>query len=215
MEFILSELLSFLLVYKYIGLFIISFLAAFLLPVPSSSILAAAGAFASQGYFSISIVLLTALLGNIAGDNLGYFLARVYGISFMKKVGFDTLITSKLYTTLSLYLQNFSYTLIFCSRFITTVGPLVNILSGITGIRYLLFFTIGFLGEVAYVLLYGLLGYFLGSEWENNFSFLLEATGVILSLGLLLGTIQYMFFKKMKNDTASQKGIRVKINPVI
>jgi membrane protein DedA with SNARE-associated domain len=202
MEYILGELLSFLLLYKYVGLFTVSFLAAFILPVPSSSILAAAGAFASQGYFSITTVLVVAFLGNITGDNLGYFLARVYGLSFMRTIGFGKLITSKLYTTLTIYLQHFSYALIFCSRFITTVGPLVNILSGITGIRYLQFFTLGFLGEIAYVLLYGMLGYFLGNEWENNLSFIFEATGIILSLGLLLGGIQYMFFKKMKNNSS-------------
>lgn len=201
MEIIFSTLLSFLLLYKYIGLFLVSFIAAFLLPVPSSSILAAAGAFASQGYFSITSVLLVAFIGNIAGDNFGYFLARYYGISFMKTIGFSRLIISKLYKTIELYLKNFSFLLIFCSRFITTVGPLVNILSGIAGIRYLTFFIIGFLGEIAYVLLYGLLGYFLGSEWENNLSFLFEATAIILLLGLVLSWIQHYIFKKMKNAT--------------
>lgn len=59
------------------------------------------------------------------------------------------------------------------------------------------FFVIAAAGELVYVLLYGLTGYFLGSEWENNLSFLLEATFVIITLGLIIVAIQYGVFKKI------------------
>jgi membrane protein DedA with SNARE-associated domain len=201
MATILSALLSFLLVYKYIGLFVVAFLAALALPLPASTILAAAGAFAAQGYFSIYTVLGVAFLGNITGDVIGYFVAHRYGVVFLRKIGFEKILASKLYRLLNGYMEHFSYSLIFFSRFLTGVGPLVNILSGITSVRYGVFFGIGVLGEAVYVLLYGLVGYFLGSEWENNASFFFEATGVIVMLGITVSVVQYGLFKRMKRET--------------
>jgi membrane protein DedA with SNARE-associated domain len=198
MATILSALLAFLLVYKYFGLFVVALLAALVVPLPASTVLAAAGAFAAQGYFSIYVVLSIAFLGNIIGDATGYFVARKYGVVFLRRIGFQKILASKLYSLLEGYMENFSYSLIFFSRFLTGVGPLVNIISGITRVRYNIFFGIGIIGEVAYVSLYGLVGYFLGSEWENNVSFFLEATGVIVMLGITVSILQYGLFRRMK-----------------
>lgn len=198
MEAIFNALLSFLLLYKYFGLFIVSFLAALVLPLPSSSLLAASGAFAAQGYFSITTVLLVAFVGNILGDATGYFLARFYGVPLLRNIGFEKILASSLYAKLTGYMEQFSYSLIFFSRFLTGIGPLLNILSGVAKVRYKIFFSISIFGEVAYVFLYGLVGYFLGSEWENNLSFLFEATVVIIILGVTIALVQYGVFKRMK-----------------
>ena len=72
-------LLSFLLLYKYWALFAVIFVAAVLVPLPTNSVLLAAGAFASQGYFSFWLSLAVAVGANIAGDCFDYFLARRYG----------------------------------------------------------------------------------------------------------------------------------------
>lgn len=197
MEAIFNTLLAFLLLYNYAGIFVISFLAAFLLPLPSSSLLAAAGAFFAQGYFTISYVLIAAFLGNILGDAAGYFIAEKMNTSFLEKIGFKKILTSKLYIRLSATTKTFSYSLIFFSRFVTAIGPLINIASGSMRFSKRHFFMIAAAGELAYVLLYGLTGYFLGSEWENNLSFLLEATFVIVTLGLIIVAIQYGVSKKI------------------
>lgn len=203
MTTILGAFLSFLLLYKYIGLYIVALLAALALPLPSSSILAAAGAFSAQGYFSITTVLLVALLGNICGDAIGYMVSRYYGTRLLEKIGLHKTLHSKLYLALEGYMHNYSFSLIFFSRFLTGVGPLVNILSGITKVKYLVFFGIGIAGEVTYVLVYGLVGYFLGSEWENNLGFLFKATSVIIVFGITLSLIQYGIFKRMKKTTTT------------
>jgi membrane protein DedA with SNARE-associated domain len=200
MAVIISFLLSFLLLYKYVGLFFVSLLAALLLPLPSSSILAAAGAFSAQGYFDILTVLIVALVGNVLGDAIGYFVSYKYGTVLLKKIGLGEKLSSPLFKRLTGYMVQFSYSLIFFSRFITGIGPLVNIIAGITGVRYRVFFGIGILGEVTYVLLYGLVGYFLGSEWENNLGFLFEATSVIVVLGLTISVVQYGVFKRIKDS---------------
>ena len=72
-------LLSFLLLYKYFGLFLVALVSSIALPIPASTALAAAGGYAAQGYLNIYAVLGITLLGSMAGDLFGYFLARRYG----------------------------------------------------------------------------------------------------------------------------------------
>jgi len=57
-----QSLLSFLLLYKYLGLFIIALVSSIALPIPASVALSAAGGFASQGYLNIYAVLGVTLL---------------------------------------------------------------------------------------------------------------------------------------------------------
>ena len=87
MDFLLlfSSLLSFLLLYKYIALFVLVFIAAVGLPVPSNTLLIAVGAFASQSYFSLPISLAVAVVANVLGDLLDYFIIRKYGAVILKK----------------------------------------------------------------------------------------------------------------------------------
>lgn len=198
MENILAPFLSFLLLYKYLALLIVSFLGAFLLPVPSSSALAAAGAFAAQGYLNLPEVLFVALLGNIGGDAAGYLLARHYEEAVLHKVGFKKILRSPKYHPIEAYTQEFSYSIIFLSRFLPEVGPAVNIIAGLAKMSYLKYFTIEVIGEICYVLLYGLAGFYLGNEWQNNIWFLVETGLVLFSFAGIIALVQYWLFKHRK-----------------
>ena len=131
MTFFLSTTLSYLLLYKYVALFAITYLAAFLFPIPASISLLASGAFASQGYLNLFVVLLVALAGNILGDLTGFVLARLYGKRLLSKIGFRKMIESKQFTGLERFLNENSGPTIFITRFVGELGPLVNILSGL------------------------------------------------------------------------------------
>ncbi len=76
MDYLLAALLSYLLLYKYVAVSVVSFLAGLILPLPSNALLLAAGAFASQGYISATAVFFFALVSNVLGDSLGYALTR-------------------------------------------------------------------------------------------------------------------------------------------
>ena len=80
-----GSLFSYLLLYKYVALFVFIFLAGIGLPIPSSTLLLAVGAFSSQGYFNLPLSLAIALIANILGDLFDYFLMRKYGTAILKK----------------------------------------------------------------------------------------------------------------------------------
>lgn len=195
MSFFITSFLTYVLLYKYTALFIISFSAALILPLPSGASLAAAGAFASQGYMSFTAVFIVALIGNIGGDVTGYFLARRYGKATLVRLGFGKVFRSERYDFLRAYLEKFSYSLIFFSRFLP-IGGEVNILSGVVGLtpRVFLFFDV--IGETAFVSLYGFAGYILGTQWENNTWFLSEAVLLILSLWAVVLLVQFGLYRR-------------------
>lgn len=201
---ILGDLLSFLLLYKYAALFAIGYVAAVALPIPASTTLVAAGGFASQGYFDISLVLTTAFLANVSGDATGYFLARRYGEKVFHKIGLSRVLRSTAFKKTEAYMRLFPQSVIFITRFLTEVGPAVSILSGLSGVRARTFLTFAFLGEVVYVLLFGLIGYYLGSEWEDNVGFLWKGAMVVISLGVTLNVIQWGLYKKR---ATSERGV--------
>src|SRR6185503_1154016 len=87
MSNLLTALLPYVLTYKYLGIFVITFLGAFALPLPSGSILMAASAFAVQGYLNFWLVLIVGIAGNMAGDSSGYWLVRLYGLKILNKIG--------------------------------------------------------------------------------------------------------------------------------
>ena len=187
---------SYLLLYKYTALFLIAFAAALILPVPASTMLVAAGAFAYQGYLNIGYILLVALSANIAGDATGYLLARYYGEEVLAKIGFRRFLKSNSYAKFKDYMLEYPQSIIYFSRFLTEIGPAVNLLSGLAKVPYKTYFFFEVLGEACYVLLYGAVGYFLGSQWENNLGFFTKAGFIIFGLGLTINLIQVVLYKK-------------------
>lgn len=201
MNILLSPLLSFLLIYKYEALFLISFTAAFILPVPGSTTLFAASALAAQGRFDLTAVIAVALIANVAGDLAGYFLARRFGISLLSAVGFRHFLHSRHYQRITEYGAKFAPSLIFFTRFLTELGPLVNILAGIAAVPAQKFIFFDVLGETSYVLLYGIAGYFFGSQWENSFAFLVKAVIMVYALGFIALALQAFISYRYKTHS--------------
>lgn len=178
---------SFLLLYKYVALFVIAFSAALFIPLPSNTTLLAASAFASQGYLNIYLVILIALSANVLGDMSGFAIAHKYGKRFLYTIGLRRAMTSKRYAQLEGFIVTNQRASIFVTRFFGGVGPLVNILSGMSvNISFARFCLYGITGEIVYVLSLTLPGYFLGSRWQDIMDSFQYVSIVIVSVIVLL-----------------------------
>lgn len=192
---ILNSVATILSTYGLPGLFIVSFIAAFAIPIPAYVVLAGAGALAAQGEMNIAVVLLVALAGNVSADILGYFLARKYGKEILRKIGFNRLLDSSVFLTMEQSIKDFPQTIIYVTRLITEAGPIVNILSGLSGISYRTFIIFDILGEASYVSLFGLSGYYLGDAWKNNTNFIFKGLIALTLFALLLGIVRKISLK--------------------
>ena len=194
MDFILQNLIAYLILYKYLTIFIIAFAAALILPIPSGSVLMAASAFASIGYFDIYWVIIISIIGNILGDNLCYFIARKYGKDVLSRIGFRRILESNTFKKLEIKFNKHSSPIIFISRFEVLSTLSVNLLSGLSKTRYKKYFLYESLGSVAQVCLYSSVGYFFADNWESVNS---KFGGIVFIMFFILILLIILFGKKM------------------
>jgi membrane-associated protein len=167
MNFLLQTLIPYLLLYKYITIFVISFGAAFIVPIPSGSILMASSAFARIGYFNLFWVIVINIIGNILGDNLSYFVARRYGREVLSQIGFRRILESKNFIKIEDRFSERPGFLVFASRFEVLSTLSVNLLSGLSKTPYRKYLLYESIGSVAQVCMYSLIGYFFANSWES------------------------------------------------
>jgi membrane protein DedA with SNARE-associated domain len=190
-----QTILAYVLLYKYWALFAITFIAAVVLPIPPGTLLMASSALANHGYLSFPLILIVASSGNILGDNLGYWLSRLYGKPILYRIGFKKVIESQRYKAIEKRLVKEPGWIIFISRFEVFSNLAVNILSGIGQVpygRYLLFEATG---EILQVVIYCSIGYFFGDAWQSINAAINKSFSIIVLIAVVLG---FIFWKKVK-----------------
>ncbi len=202
MDFLLQTILSYLLVYKYTTLFTVTLLAAIALPIPSAATLMASAAFASQGYFNMDLVILTASAGNILGDSAGFWLARRFGQPVLRRIGFRKLLDSPGFKAIERRIQRGPALIIFFSRFEVLATLSVNFITGLGQLPYLRYLLYEVPGEIVQVLIFASIGYAFGSAWEdiNN---LIGKFSLLIALALILLTMT--LWKKIINRLIREK----------
>ena len=127
---LIESLLSFVLLYRYAALFLITFLAALAIPIPSGAIAVASFVFAGEGYMNSGLVALAATAGNLAGDLLGFGLARRYGRQLINKIGWERVFNTSFVAGLEQRINRRPMLSVFATRLTTTLTPAANFLAG-------------------------------------------------------------------------------------
>lgn len=160
-------------------------------PVPGTLFVLAAGAFVRQEVLDISSALALGLLGVLIGDmlsySIGYFargwLQRRFGASaswqqaeatFHKRGGIAVYLTRWL---------------------LTPIAIPVNWIAGSSGYKFSRFLLYDAAGEITWLLLYGGLGYWFGSQWELISEFVSDFSGLLVGVAVF-GVGIYMWLRK-------------------
>lgn len=159
----------------------ILFLGALGFPVGASIVVIAAGAFSQQGFLDWKSAIIIGFSGATLGDALsygmGYFARewaeRRFGAlpawinakkSFHKSAG------------LAIYL----------TRWLLTAAAIpTNLIAGGSGYTFSRFLFYDLSGEMTWLVLYGGLGYWFGSQWELVYDFVSNFGGLVLGVVLL------------------------------
>lgn len=167
MNALVQAILPYLLLYRYGAIFVITLVAALAFPIPPGTLLMASAAFATQGYFSFTLVVLVGTLGNITGDNIGYWLARTYGKKVLRRIGFRKTLDSDKYKAIEARIQRRPGFLIFISRFEVFSNLAVNIICGLGQVSYKKYLVFEVIGEFLQVFVYCSIGYIVGDNWQS------------------------------------------------
>ena len=172
---------------------LILFLGAIGLPVGASVVLIAAGAFSQQGILAWLPTALLGLLGAVIGDALSF------SIGFYAKDWVDKRFgNSKAWKNAEAAFDARAGLAIYLTRFLVTALAIpTNLIAGGSGIKFRRFMTYDSLGEFTWIVLYGGLGYFFGSQWELVSTFISNFGGVLLGV-VFLGAGIWLGIKRLK-----------------
>ncbi len=203
MSFLAQTILPYILLYKYTALFVITFLAALAIPIPAGTLLVASAAFASQGYFNIVVLIIVVTIANMAGDNLSFWLARIYGKKLLYRVGFlKKILTSRNFILIEKRINKRPGFIIFITRFEVIATLTTNLICGMGNVRYRKFLLFEAMGAFADTFFYAMVGYLFGDSWQavndliGNFS-------IVFFLAIALGVA--LFWKKIINNLAKEE----------
>src|ERR1035437_7571418 len=171
----------------YFGIFFIMFAESglfFGFFFPGDSLLFTAGLLASQGYFSITVLILLTTFGAMLGDQVGYLFGKKVGPKIFTQDN-SFYFKKKYITDAENFYQKYGKKTIILARFVPVVRTFVPILAGIAKMHYKTFVTYNVIGGLLWGLGIPLLGYFLGKIIPNVDKYLLPIILLIILTSFL------------------------------
>jgi len=196
MSILLPTLLNSVQQYGYAALWLAIFIAAVGVPLPVSLVLLAAGAFSALGDFNVFILALVVASASICGDNLGYFIGRLWGrklLDRLERVPRRRFFSPRAVTRARAYFARRGGWAVFLSRFLVSgLGGAINLLAGSSLYPYRRFLLADIGGETLEAVIPLGLGFVFGASWEpvgslrGDISFLVVVLLAIVILSVYL-----------------------------
>jgi membrane protein DedA with SNARE-associated domain len=121
------------------------------IPAPGETLLIGAALLAAHGDMNISLVLVTAWLAAVTGDNIGYWIGRSGGRSLLSKLR----VSPERLARLDSFYRRFGVWIVLISRFFDGTRQLDGIIAGSARMPWPRFFVFESLGALAWVALWG------------------------------------------------------------
>jgi membrane-associated protein len=150
------------------------------IPLPTSLLVVAAGAFSREGILNVVLAAGLGLVGAVLGDSLTFALGRFsrgwaqrhFGAS---KVWLSAQQSFDKRGALAIYLTRFMFGL-------NTFAQPVSLIAGSNGYSFYRYLLIVIAGEATWIGTYGALGFIFGTQWELISDFLASFGGLFLGL---------------------------------
>jgi len=186
----------FLIIFCETGLVVTPFL-------PGDSLLFAAGTVAAMPNQPLNIVIIIFLLicAAFIGDNTNYFIGRYLGLKVYDR---DYRLIKKKYLikTHKFYEKHGGKTLII-ARFMPIIRTFAPFVAGVGTMKYLRFFSFSILGNILWVTLFSLAGYFFGNIplVRKNFTLAIFAIIFLSLLPMIIAIIKKLWDQHFTSDT--------------
>jgi membrane-associated protein len=165
---------------------------------PGDSLLFTAGIFASQGYFSIEVLLIGCIIAAILGDSVGYWSGRKYGRQLFDRDSGFFFKKKRLYDA-ELFYEKHGKSTIIIARFVPIIRTFAPIVAGIGKMKYPTFISYNIFGGIFWVSGMLLLGFFLGGVIPNPDKYIIPIAFLIIVISFLpiiFKMIRYKFGKQ-------------------
>ena len=191
----------------YPGLFVLIVLESTMIPIPSLLVMPFAGFMASQGDFSLPVILVINSVGALVGSGLSYWLGAAGGKPLLLKYGKYVFVRpGDLDKTEDFFARHGRFTIL-VGRFLPVVRHIISIPAGIARMPLVPFFTQTFLGATIWGGGLMILGYELGARWES-IAAKAKRVDLVIAVGivLILVAVVVRFLLKRKRERETTNG---------
>jgi membrane-associated protein len=191
-------LLTYIVTYGAVVLALVFMLAAIGLPLPSTLCVVAGGAFIQQGVLDVYTAIALGLAGVLLGDILSYAMGRLLRHPINRRYG-----QSAAWLRAEAYFARRGALAIYLTRCVLTpIAVPINLIAGSSGYSVGRFVAYDAVGELTWLLTYGILGYLFGSQWEYVSDFIGNASGLLVGL-LIAGVGGYALIRWQRQPATS------------
>lgn len=153
------------------------------IPFPGETMLLLASFYAAvDNQLKIPIVIACAALGAIVGDNIGYYAGRTGGRALAERFGKYLFLKPRHLARAEKFFAKHGDKTVFFGRFIAILRAWAAFLAGVNRMPWHTFLIFNATGGITWAIIYGLLGYFVGRLFQNNFN---EVERIARALGWL------------------------------
>lgn len=185
--------------FGYFAVFFLIVLGSLGLPLPEECILLLSGYLASIGFFKIWLVMIFGLLGTLAGDNLGYWLAKKKGLDFMLRYGEIFSVQKKHLKKAEDFFKRHGGKAVLFSRFIIGFRFFGPVLAGVSNMEWKKFQFYNLLGAIIWIPFITFIGYLFGTNLGAILSNLKEFGHLLFILVLVIITV-FLIRELIKED---------------
>lgn len=179
--------------------------------LPGDSMLFTAGFLASQGFFSISLLMALCFVAAVLGDNAGYMFGKRVGVKLFTREDSFLFHKKHLERASRFYELHGGKTLVL-ARFMPVVRTFVPILAGVGNMKYSVFFFYNMAGGLTWTVSMTGLGYVLGRTIPNVDRYIIPLVVVIIIVSFLPPVIHMLREKEHREEImAAGKKFFVKI----
>lgn len=150
----------------YPGVFVLITLESTLVPIPSEIVMPFAGFMASQGEFSLPVILIINSVAALLGSGLCYWIGVVGGRPFLERYGKYFLVRQHDIAKTEAFFAKHGQKTILIARFVPVIRHVISVPAGIARMPLRAFFLQTFLGSTIWGGALILLGYYVGANWE-------------------------------------------------
>ena len=179
------------------------------IPFPGETMLLLASFYAGvDQHLQIPIVIACAALGAIMGDNIGYLIGRTGGRALVQRFGRYIFLKPEHLDRAEKFFARHGDKTVFFGRFISVLRAWSAFLAGVNHMPWRTFLFYNAAGGIVWAIVYGLLGYFAGRYFKNNFAQVETIARTIgwagaaaVALGIILVIIIYRLRRRHNHST--------------
>lgn len=202
----------FLVSWGYPALFVITFLSSMGIPIGSEAAMAyggvlASGAVAGAGnnHFNLLLVIVVALIGEVAGSFAGYAIGYFGGRPLVDRFGRYILLSHRDLDRIEAWFKRYGGAVAFFGRLVPLARSFVSFAAGLAEMRIVPFFAATVAGSGIFIAALVSLGYSLGSSWNtvlHKFSFAGYVVAVLIVIAVIAAwVLRYRAVRREQSGT--------------